>query len=1240
MKRFTSFLVVISMLLAMLPMVASATDDVPQLVDGYYEIYNADQLYWFAARVNGGDNAINGKLMADIVVNENVLTADGELNGDGSNFRVWTLIGYYNSYADYAEYNGTFDGNGKVVSGLYINDTSESCIGLFGYVGSGGVVKNVGVVACYLSGGSSVSSVVGSNLGTVSDCYNTGVVNSSSGAGGVVASNSGTVQNCYNIGSVSGKGSVGGVVGYNVGTISNSFNTGALNSGASAGGVVYQNYGGTVSNSYNEGSVNGEADVGGVVGDNIDGIVRYCYNVGNISGTSSVGGVAGFNFSRYSLGVINNCYNTGTVSGYEKIGGILACNWGSLKNSYNTGKVTGYQDIAGVVAENDSREVSNCYYRSDCVSYGNYGGIPKSASQFASGEVAYLLQGNQAEEIWGQKLWEDATPQLFAEKVHWVPCCEGLTNFYSNENAPISGHAWMEANCVDPQICGACGAERGEPLGHTFSGGFCVICDGYEPAVLNNDVYEIYHSGHLYWFAEQVNGGNIAINGRLMADIVVNENVLDSQGELNGDPSDFRLWDPIGSVSYPEECPYCGVFEGNGKTVSGLYFTSSGMHYRDSSKGYVGLFGGLGTGGVVRNLGVIDSYFYAEDCVGAVVGSSRGTVTNCFSMSTIDGGWYVGGVVGDNYNGIVSNCFNAGMVSSHGNADSYNLIGGVVGEEVYGVVSNCYHLVGCVSYENGKSVAMTSEQFASGEVANLLQGNQPEKVWGQTIGQDAYPVLCTEGVVWDDEECRNCTHSWPDDTCPESGICTTCGKPVGAVVEHRYGNGFCIYCDAHEPAVLNGDVYEIYNAGQLYWFAELINSGNASINGKLMADILVNSYVVKIDDTLNGDGSNFRVWTPIGNNRVQYTGTFDGKDKRISGLYFNDPSQSYVGLFGYVSTGGVVKKVSVVDTYMVAYEYAGAVVGYSEYGTVSKCSFDGVISGTYADGSGEVVGGAAIGGIVGYNKYGTVNNCYSLGFVRGAECVGGVVGFNDYGTVSNSYSAGIVRVYTQYGEVVGYNQRGTVTNCYYLPNGTTVRNPNGIAKTWEQFCSGEVAYLLQGNQPEQIWGQDMGPLPEFSSDRVYYSNGGYTSVPTGATVRGTITSFLVDGDVTIELLQGGELVFIRFVSGKTVDYAIKGVAAGTYTLRISKENHATREYEVVVGEEDVTLDCKICPVGDVTGDGVVNIKDFQRLLKHVNRTAPLEGYALTCGNVTNDGACNIKDFQRLLKHVNRTQPLF
>ena len=91
-----------------------------------YQISTAEHLYWFAGLVNGTLSGVTknpaacAKLTANITVNRSVLKSDGTINsGSVSGFTVWTPIGYYNSLSDNVTYTGTFDGNGKTISGLY-----------------------------------------------------------------------------------------------------------------------------------------------------------------------------------------------------------------------------------------------------------------------------------------------------------------------------------------------------------------------------------------------------------------------------------------------------------------------------------------------------------------------------------------------------------------------------------------------------------------------------------------------------------------------------------------------------------------------------------------------------------------------------------------------------------------------------------------------------------------------------------------------------------------------------------------------------------------------------------------------------------------------------------------------------------------------------------------------------------------------------------------------------------------
>ena len=143
----------------------------------------------------------------------------------------------------------------------------------------------------------------------------------------------------------------------------------------------------------------------------------------------------------------------------------------------------------------------------------------------------------------------------------------------------------------------------------------------------------------------------------------------------------------------------------------------------------------------------------------------------------------------------------------------------------------------------------------------------------------------------------------------------------------------------------------------------------------------------------------------------------------------------------------------------------------------------------------------------------------------------------------------------------------------------------------------------------------------------------------GYTLMGTVTSLPGD-DVTVDLLKDGRKISTMTLSGGNTKYIFKNLKPGLYILYLTKNNHVTVSEVVMVGSEDMILDLELYPVGDITGDGDVNIKDFQRLLRHINKTNLLSEEMLVYGDVTGDGVVNIKDFQRLLRHINKTNPLF
>ncbi len=278
-------------------------------------------------------------------------------------------------------------------------------------------------------------------------------------------------------------------------------------------------------------------------------------------------------------------------------------------------------------------------------------------------------------------------------------------------------------------------------------------------------------------------------------------------------------------------------------------------------------------------------------------------------------------------------------------------------------------------------------------------------------------------------------------------------------------NGFCDMCGkATEPELttdkydVNGDgtkdsVYEISNAGELHWFRDIVNGGNTTANAVLVCDITDNEGVLTGYGTLASDTSSFRSWTPIGNATNKYNGCFDGQGYTINGLYMSESSLSYGGLFGYTDTTAIIQRVGVDYSYFYGNQYVGAICGYNN---------------------------------------GKTENCYSLyTVIMGASYVGGITGYNN-GTVNNCYNAGVVNATNYIGGIAGQKASSSViSNCYYLINSATDGNntaqngvgnsENGVVtadistqtqgKTIEQFASGEVAYLLQSVNAEQLWGQ-------------------------------------------------------------------------------------------------------------------------------------------------------------------------
>ena len=165
-----------------------------------------------------------------------------------------------------------------------------------------------------------------------------------------------------------------------------------------------------------------------------------------------------------------------------------------------------------------------------------------------------------------------------------------------------------------------------------------------------------------------------------------------------------------------------------------------------------------------------------------------------------------------------------------------------------------------------------------------------------------------------------------------------------------------------------------------------------------------------------------------------FTGTFDGNNYIIDGLYINrdqvDGIGFCAGLFGFVE-GGTVENLGVtnVDITNIHTDWgaSGGIIAYI-------VSSDTLLYNCYATGS-ITAGPWEIGGLVGYNLFGTVSNSYSTVTVNGDRVAGGLIGYHDRGVVENSYATGTVTrisgsTYTDFGGFVGTNDRGKIINSY------------------------------------------------------------------------------------------------------------------------------------------------------------------------------------------------------------------
>ena len=388
-------------------------------VDGktFWSITSPEELAWFKAQIEAGNDSINAILENDIFMGKDSASV-------GSS--VWTAIGAPDSIV----FKGVFDGNHHAIYGLKSEGSvsNHGMFGLFGIVGGQGVVKNLDLKNIDMNSGSSNEvypcggGIVAYLLnGTVDSSFVSGRINANraSFAGGLVGQNArGTISNSTNKVVITHTGEytgyyVGGIVGKNGGTVSNCINYAAMSGSGvksigvigTVGGIVGYNIGGTVLECVNVGNIhvdmktemstrNAEARAGGIVGFNYKGSVSKCANYGSMKAQAS--------------SELSKDYDTGTlIINYPEAGGIVGVSLdGLVENVVNYGtveatcpNVENNAAAGGIVGVLNNSGITNGYSMATVQSNNMAGSLVGMAKDTSSLSGIYAVDGDKLKTV-------------------------------------------------------------------------------------------------------------------------------------------------------------------------------------------------------------------------------------------------------------------------------------------------------------------------------------------------------------------------------------------------------------------------------------------------------------------------------------------------------------------------------------------------------------------------------------------------------------------------------------------------------------------------------------------------------------------------------------------------------------------------------------------------------------------------------------------------------------------------
>lgn len=341
---------------------------------------------------------------------------------------------------------------------------------------------------------------------------------------------------------------------------------------------------------------------------------------------------------------------------------------------------------------------------------------------------------------------------------------------------------------------------------------------------------------------------------------------------------------------------------------------------------------------------------------------------------------------------------------------------------------------------NGQTLSSEEKELLADCMTKLSQlTNDNDFIWRVVVDIDG--VICyqekyEEGVLDEDDyadEDENDEEGEDDDE-------EITENPDNVTWENR-GTVATSYAGGKGTA---SDPYQISNAAQLRKLADDVeNAGHNAFQSryfKLTADIVINNNVINSSGNLTASTYSMEQWKPIGFNKSSFSGTFDGNGHTISGIYINKPDVIYVGLFSKVKGAGVVKNLTIKDSYINGKSTCGAFVGraYGYYPVIENCVNRAVVEGN-----------TRVGGVAGSSTARAINKCLNYGKISAREgYAGGIVGYNSrYGYVQNCINFGDVTVTAS--ETGSVNRCGGITAfCYQKSDYSYIRNVANYGKVY------------------------------------------------------------------------------------------------------------------------------------------------------------------------------------------------